>query len=85
MNSLFKSGTANASPEKEAFEPALIEKLILEARRAEEAGRRKFEIQKRAQQESKKAKMKHKEKMEHALSRAFSGEPFKTSSSFISH
>ena len=84
MSPLAETIPTKHSPLKEAFEPAIIEKLILEARRAEEAGRRKFEVQKRARQETRKAKMKQKEKMEHALSRAFSGRVFSGSRRFHS-
>ncbi|KAG8528017.1 uncharacterized protein KY384_006933 [Bacidia gigantensis] len=51
----------------------VIEKLMSEARRAEEAGRRKFVIQKKQREMNRKAAAKEKLKKEHALARAFSG------------
>ena len=67
------NGATDDKVMKEAFEASIMEKLIVEVQRAEAAGRRKFEIQKRKRQESNKVKMKEKKKVEHALARVFSG------------
>ena len=55
------------------FSKAATKKLIIEAQRQEQAGRRKFVIEKHARQTKEKAKLKLQRKKEHVLSLELSG------------